>query len=379
MVPGERLMGTVTECGLCGSQSLHTLLDMGIQPLAERFDDDTVYPLLLLECQECSLVQLGYQVAQHILFPPGHPYATGNTTVLAQHYARLAGELGAWLRFGDVAVDIGANDGTLLNGYGDHVRTVAVEPTNQAAKCREGGHRTWQAYFTPAVAADILSVTGPAKAVTACNVLAHVPDPHEAVAGIADLLDDEGVFVSENHDVHQVRTGQWDTVYHEHLRFWSPATFAELLGCHGLEVSEIRPVPTHGGSFRTYARKRVSRLGEAPETARKLRELLDKVTLDGSFVYGVGATTRAVPLICYSGIHEYLSAIVEVTGSEKIGHRLPGTEIAVIDEKCLIENQPAYALLLAWHLADFLIPKLKAAGYKGKFILPLPVPEVTGG
>ena len=280
-----------------------------------------------------------------------------------------------------MAVDIGANDGTLLNGYGDHVRTVAVEPTNQAAKCREGGHRTWQAYFTRAVAADILSVTGPAKAVTACNVLAHVPDPHEAVAGIADLLDDEGVFVSENHDVHQVRTGQWDAVYHEHLRFWSPATFARLLACHGLEVSgdQAGAAPTAGRSARTRASasrgwtKPRSRGAGAARTARQGDPgRQHRVRGRGDNPGGAADLLRRDrPL--------YRLRVRGPWQRENRPSTCRARHIPVVDEKCLIEDQPAYALLLAWHLADFLIPKLKAAGYKGKFIMPLPRPEVIGG
>ena len=209
---------------------------------------------------------------------------------------------------GDVAVDIGANDGTLLNGYGDHARTVAVEPTNQAAKCREGGHRTWQAYFTRAVAADILSVTGPAKAVTACNVLAHVPDPHEAVAAIADLLDDEGVFVSENHDVSWVLAGQWDTVYHEHLRFWSPRVRPPA----GLPRPGSVGDPAGADAWRLAPRLR-AQAGLAPPWARVAAPALHVMLgrrPGRQHVYGVGATTRAAPLIHFAGIREYLSAIV---------------------------------------------------------------------
>lgn len=369
-------MGWLEKCQLCGSPFLRILLDMGSQPLAERFDEDRVYPLQLRECLECELVQLGYQVSPDELFPPKHPYATGNTMALRLHYQRLAGELSPRLAGGDVVVEIGANDGTLLREFPAITTRVAVEPTDQISKCDELVVRV-PAYFSRQVAERIVTLCGKAKLVVANNVLAHVPDVHDAIAGIAYLLADDGVLVSENHDVHSVRTGQFDTVYHEHLRYYSPATFARLLSAHGLEVTEVRPVDTHGGSFRTYARKRRETLHEAPEVAGRLLSLLEQLTADGSEVFGVGATTRAVPLIHYADIARFISVVVEVKGSEKIGRDMPGTEIPVIDERMLFADQPAYALILSWHIVDSIIPKLKRQGYKGRFIIPLPEPRIV--
>ena len=94
-------------------------------------------------------------------------------------------------------------------------------------------------------------------------------------------------------------------------------------------------------------------------------------------VYGIGATTRATPLIHYAGIQKLLECVCEVPGSEKAGHVMPGTQIPVVDEKRLIEDQPAYALMLSWHIAGDIMPKLRAAGYKGKFIIPLPSPGIA--
>lgn len=373
-------MGEIRACGICGGTELWPLLDMGMQPLAERMGPDAPrYPLRLLQCQECSLVQLSYIAPQAEVFPVDHPYATGNTKALREHFERLALEVAGPLEDGDLAVDIGANDGTLLKAMkGFRGRLVAVEPTGQAAKCREAGFRTWQAFFTCDVARDIVKVCGKAKAVTATNVLAHVPDPHDFMRGVRHLLADDGVFVTENHDVRMVTEGlQIDTVYHEHLRYYGVESVSRLLGMHGMEAVSCKPVLSHGGSIRTTARLRPSGLEIRAESARaRLHELVSVAAARG-VIYGIGAATRAAPLIHYAGIAEYLACVCEVTGSEKIGTTMPGTGVPVVDEEKLFADQPAFALLFPWHLSGRMIPRLRADGFRGQFIIPLPEPRIV--
>jgi hypothetical protein len=345
---------------------------MGSQPLAEN-DNGKRYPLKLVRCTACTLVQLSYIPLQEEMFPPDHLYATGNTNALAVHFARLAARLSSRLGFSDLVVDIGANDGTLLSGFLDSVRCVAVEPTNQAAKCRDKGFRTWQQFFTADTAEDIVSVCGKAKIVTAANVLAHVPDPHDFLEGVLLLLDDDGVFVTENHDWASIANGlQIDTVYHEHLRYYSVASLSHLLARHGLIVDDMEKISVHGGSFRTWAVREQGDLAmRAGMAGMRLHETVRRARMKGP-VYGIGATTRATPLVNYAGLAPYIDCVCEVSSSEKIGTCIPGTEILVADEKKLFEDQPPHALLLSWHIADDLIPKLREKGYKGNFIIPLP-------
>jgi hypothetical protein len=372
--------GPVTACGSCGSGNLAGLLDMGFQPLAE---DPCAgrYPLNLVRCQDCSLIQLSYIVNQRELFKPGHPYATGNSAALRTHYQDLARELTSPLYVDDLVVDIGANDGTLLHCYPPgrgNLRRVAVEPTDQVRKCSPDVH-CYQEFFTAATAARIDKAHGQAKVITACNVLAHVPDPHNFLRGVHGLLADDGLFVTENHDVESVLGGnQLDTIYHEHLRYYSVASLSALLDRHGLRVERVIPVPVHGGSFRTYARKKATgfpRRAKAAATA--LRALLYDITENRrEEVWGISASTRATPLVHYAGIAEMIAYIAELPESDKVGTSLPGTQIPVVAEQALIEDQPQYALLLNWHMAGVIVPKLRAMGYKGKFIVPLPEPRV---
>jgi len=374
-------MGEVKACGLCGGTDLAPILDMGAQPLAERYGTDERYPLALAECADCTLVQLTYAVDPVELFPPDHPYMSGTTAALREHFAALANRLATGLRGGDLVVDIGANDGTLLSCLDEEIRRVAVEPTGQAARCAARGLDVYREFFTRATAGRILAEHGPARTVTATNVLAHVPDPHDFAEGVAMLLAPDGVFVAENHDVANVLSGeQIDTVYHEHARYWSLATVSRLLAAHGLQVDEAQRIPTHGGSFRVWARKRPGGLQDrADAAARALHKALAGIVHNGHKVYGVGATTRAAPLIHYAGIAPFITCVVEQMGSAKIGQVMPGTAIPIVDEGALYRDRPGYALLLAWHLSGAIIDRLRRGGYTGRFIVPLPGPRVTDG
>lgn len=369
-------MAEVLRCGSCGERDLAPVLDMGMQPLAEH-DNGERYPLKLVKCTQCTLVQLSYIPDQHEMFPPDHPFATGNTTANRVNATRLAIRVAEILEdnHGGLVVDIGANDGTLL----DHVRQadgsaqlVAVEPTNQIKKCH-GKIRTWRQFFTSDTAKEIAETCGRAQVITACNVLAHVPDPHDFLTGVLTLLADDGVFITENHDWASVVNGlQIDTVYHEHLRYYSVSSLSRLLAFHGLLVSDMEKIPMHGGSFRTFAVREKENLAQRADTARSnLRRLMEIASEQGE-IYGIGATTRATPLINYTGIGSYIACVCEISSSEKIGTDIPGTGIPVVDEKKLIEDQPPYALLLSWHIAHDIMSSLREKGYKGKFIIPLP-------
>jgi hypothetical protein len=222
---------------------------------------------------------------------------------------------------------------------------------------------------------------GPAKVITACNVLAHVPDPHDFMIGVTALLADDGLFVTESHDFASITSGlQIDTIYHEHLRYYSVASLSHLLDLHGLDVVSSERIPTYGGSFQLRAVKRQGDLARrARDAAAELFHLVSGIAHEGGTVYGVSAATRAVPLLHYAALTPYIGRVVERPDSEKIGRMMPGTGIPIVDEVALMEDRPDYALLFAYHLADDIIPKLRKLGFKGKFIIPLPEPRITDG
>ena len=372
----------VTRCGSCGDDQLSPVLDLGAQPLAER-DNGERYPLLLLRCANCHLVQLSCIVDQREVFPDSHAYVTSNTRALREHFAGLARLVAVMAGPGDLVVEIASNDGCFLEALREAgarmafrtapLRLLGIEPTGQAEKCAAKGIPVERAFFTAALGRALREKHGPARVIVACNVLAHVPDLHDVLEGILALLDDDGTLILEVHDWASIANGlQYDACYHEHAFYFSVASLSYLLAQHGLLVREVEPIPTHGGSFRAFAVREQPHLSARAGKARDaLHDLMREAAAEGP-VYGIGATTRATPLIHYAGIAEYLTCVAEVPGSEKIGTRIPGTEILVVDEAKLIADQPPFALLLAHHLAESLVPALRAKGYRGRFILPLP-------
>jgi hypothetical protein len=380
------MSGSLDTCAGCGSTDLIELFDMGRQPLAEG-GSAYRYPLCLVTCLHCDLVQLNYMVDQDEVFRPAHPYATGNSRALREHYAHLATELARPLQAGDVIVDIGANDGTLLSMYPRGSKPglvkIAVEPTLQILK-PEGNvseFEIYQEFFTAALARRIREAHGPARVVTACNVLAHVPDVHDFLDGVTALLGGNGEFVTENHELASITDGlQIDTIYHEHLRYYTVGTLGHLLEQHGLHVISAQQTAMHGGSFRLRARKYQSHFQQrARVAATALRGMLWQLNSRRQLIYGIGAATRATPLIHYAGIAEFIACVCEVPGSDKIGQFIPGTQIPVVSESRLFDDSPPYALIFAWHLADDIMAKLRGAGYPGKFIIPLPEPRIVDG
>jgi hypothetical protein len=261
------------------------------------------------------------------------------------------------------------------------------------------------AFFDANAAAHVVRECGTARVVTATNVFAHIEGVHDVVEGVTTMLDDEGVFISESHYLMSlIETTQYDTIYHEHLRYYSLESLRYLLEMHGLEVTHARRIPTHGGSIRVYAARRGARPVQASVDAMladeksagslddrlnafrhqvalskvKLHSLLAGLIEKGARIFGVGAPSRASTLINYVALdRELLECVVEVKGSYKVGKYMPGTLVPVVDEQQLFDDQPDYAMLLSWHIADELMPKLAARGYRGKFIVPLPEPRVV--
>jgi hypothetical protein len=368
------------QCGLCGSRNLETVLSLGASPptcvmvpVGSRQATECHHPLELLRCHDCTLVQLSVVVDPDVMFPPDYPYSSGNSRALHDDFADLAQQAAEWLEPDDLVVDVGANDGTLLSKF--DCRTVGIEPTGQADRIMGPAYK---APFTEKLARRIRDAHGPAKVITACNVLAHVADIGDVMRGIGVLLAEDGVLIAENHDLASMVDGeQWDVIYHEHLRFYDPHSFSEVLVRYGLASREWTPIPTHGGSFRMIAK--AGRRTEVPpqrdydfealaDTAKRARRELRRV----SGAWGIGATARATTIINYCGMDvEDIPCVCEVADSDKIGHFVPGSRIPIIDEARLFDEQPERVVLFAWHLPDLAF-KLRERGYHGEIIVPLP-------
>ena len=404
----------VTHCQVCDSTDLERIVFLGFLPPVNQMrtqgttpHEQPAYPALLLRCRKCELVQLGLVVDPAILFPPEYPYSSGTTKILRENFAELYVDSQNVKKLAptDLVVDVGSNDGTLLSNFTAH-RVMGIEPSDMGKLAVSRGIPTHIAYFGPAAAAAVRGEHGPAAIVTATNVFAHIENVHEIVSSIVSMLDDRGVFISESHYLLDlIETLQYDTIYHEHLRYYSLHALKYLLEMHGLEIVRVKRIPTHGGSIRVYAAKPGvfpvdASVGETLGVEKRfgllttdvfeafkqrvtrskldIMALLRQLKSEGKRVVGIGAPSRASTLVNYLAIDDgILDAVLEVPGSYKVGKYMPGTLIPVVEESVLFSSQPDYAMLLSWHIADELIPKLKAKGYKGGFIVPLPTARIV--
>jgi hypothetical protein len=399
---------------VCANGSLDPILFLGylppvnrMNPIGEKPREQSSYPANLLYCPHCHLVQLGLIVDPQILFPSEYPYTSSTTKILRENFAELYLDCKTVIDMdaNDLVIDIGSNDGNLLSNFKDHHRVLGITPEKIGEIAIERGVPTIIDYFTPKVVETVLARHGQAKIVTATNVFAHIENVNSVVEWIIKLMAPKGLFISESHYLLSlIDTLQYDTIYHEHLRYYSLHSLKFLLESHGLEIVHAKPIPTHGGSIRVYAARRgdfqvrasVNRLlevekpvvlGKEALLAFKDRVVLSKLELQALLlgikqkrqrIYGISAPSRGSTLVNYVGLDDgILDCVLEIKGSQKIGKYLPGTLIPVVDETRLYVDQPEYALLLSWHIADELIPKLRQKGFQGGFIVPLPEPRVV--
>jgi SAM-dependent methyltransferase len=365
------------------------------------------YTLNLYMCMNCLLVQIGERLKKETVFPNSYPYLSGMTKSLIDNFKNQAQQCIKKLHLdnSDLVLDVGSNDGSLLKQYAESTKILGIEPTQAADVANSNNILTLKQYFDQDTVIKIIREFGKAKLVTACNVFAHIDDMNELIKNIKAILKPEGVFVSESHYLLELlKTKQFDTIYHEHLRYYSFHFLQKYLESHGFNVFHVEEISSHGGSIRVWAE-----LGTAlpvdPSVANqiqkelqyklndistlqsfaseiinwrfKFRELMASLSISGAKIAGIGAPSRASTLINYCGITvQDLIAVAELKGSSKIGTFMPGTAIPVLEEIEVMELEPTHLLLLSWHLKDNIIKSLRASGFKGCFIVPLPEPMV---
>lgn len=404
-------VGSIDRCQICASVDLQHVLDLGFSApcdslLTERQlrEPEVTYPLNMWRCRSCGLVQIDHVVDPRRLFHPDYPYRSGITETLRRNLhgtsARVADKIG--VPAGSFVVDIGSNDGTVLQGFKNvGMNVLGVEPTHIADIAVANGIPTVNRFFDLTVAEEIRSAHGPAAIVTAANVFAHVNQLSQLLTGVHTLLGDRGVFVTESHYMVDIlETLQYDSIYHEHLKFYLLKPLQRLFADHGFTVEDAERIPNYGGSIRVYARKGSNgpvsssvrellavedKLGcyedetyvrfreRAERSRRALRSLIVKLNDEGKRVVGIGCPGRAVTLLSYCGItSDLLPYIAEQSTSLKLGLYTPGTHIPVVDEARMFDEQPDYGLILTWHYAGPIIKQLRARGLRSRVIVPLP-------
>jgi C-methyltransferase-like protein/putative zinc binding protein/methyltransferase family protein len=405
-------VGTVSRCQITGSENLFEIIDLGHQApcnallTSEMLDrPEATYPLRLFHCPESGLAQLDFVVDASVIFYPNYPYRSGISEPLREYQRAFADRIVE--RFGisrgDLCVDVGSNDGTLLTGFKRHgVRALGVEPTNIARIARdENGVETVQRFFAEAVARDIVTECGQARVVTMTNVFAHVASLGDVMHGLARLLHPQGVFITESHYLLDVLEGnQFDGIYHEHIRTYSLKSLVTLFACYGMEVFDVQRADRYGGNIRAYVGwKGVHPVGagvgkllahedevglHTPAAWSGFRdrvgagrdrfmEFAYRAKRQGRRLVGNSCPGRGSTLLNYYGVDTHLMPyIAELPTSLKLGMYVPGKHIPVVSNERLFDEQPDYVVLLAWHYADFMVRTLRKAGLRSAFIVPLP-------
>jgi len=411
-VPSHNLApGHQTRCQICNAERLELVIDLGHHPpcdsllTLEQLDGaEKVYPLRFMRCPECGLAQIDYVVPPEELFFPEYPYRSGITGTLAGYLQSIAPALIADYGLGkdSFVVDLGSNDGTLLQGFKTRgMRVLGVEPTNVAGIAIENGIPTVQEFFSLELAQRLKAQYGPAQVVTAANMFAHVARLGDLIRGVEELLVEGGIFLSESHYLLDLLEGtQYDSIYHEHLKYYSLQSILTLFSHYDFTVVDAERIPNYGGSIRAYAMKGKGRpvterleglVADEDQTgldggevfaafAEKVRRsklelqhLLVDINRRGEDVVGIGCPGRASTLLNYCNVDAVLMPyIAEQSNSLKLGLYLPGKHIPVEDEQRMMREQPEYAVLLSWHYGRPIVDKLRKMGLASKIIVPLP-------
>ena len=403
----KKISKIIDKCQFSNKKDLIRVLSLGFLPGVNQMQKvgsyknfEYFFPTNLVFSPSSKLFQIDNIVDKKILFPKSYPYTSSTTKILRENFKDLYFETNSLVNLEkkDLVVDIGSNDGNLLKRFKD-CKILGVTPEKVGYKAIKEGVPTIINYFDKKVVNKIIKTFGKAKVITATNVFAHIDKIDELIKNILKLMKPEGVFVSESHYfLSLVETLQYDTIYHEHLRYYTVTSLKNIFNKYGLKIIKVKNIKTHGGSIRVYATKnknfKVHK--SVKKTLKKekkyllkknlnlfksrvlkskidLLEIIKKIKSKNLNIYAVGAPSRATTLVNYVGINEdMVDYICEIKGSHKIGHYLPGTKIPIMPEEIIFKKKPQYLLLLSWHISKELIKNLKSKGYKGKFIIPLP-------
>ena len=405
------------QCRFCRAALRHSFVDLGMSPLCQTHiapeqlnQMEPFYPLHAYVCERCFLVQLDEYVAPGEIFSE-YAYFSSYADSWVEHARRYAEAMTR--RFGlhaqSQVIEIASNDGYLLQHFVHAgIPVLGVEPAaNVASVAREKGIPTTVCFFGRDTARRIAAETGPADLLLGNNVLAHVPDLNDFVAGMKLLLKPQGVITMEfPHLYRLMERNQFDTIYHEHFSYFSFQTVEQVFAAHGLTLFDVEELDTHGGSLRIYARHKenaalavsaavgalrqreldegFTRLAtyfsfaeRVRETKRAILEFLIGAKRAGKAVAGYGAPGKGNTLLNYCGIRtDFLDYTVD-RSPYKQGKYTPGTRIPILPPETIGRTRPDYIFILPWNLRDEIAQQMAhVRAWGGKFVVPIPRVEV---
>ncbi len=411
-----RTMAEPRACRFCGSPVTHSFIDLGSMPLANSFvapdrlaQIDPVYPLHARVCGACFLVQVDAVVPAEEIFGD-YAYFSSYAASWVEHARCYAGMMTARfaLTSASKVVEVASNDGYLLRHFAAvGVPVLGVEPAaNVASAARELGVATEVAFFGMETAQRLKALGHGADVMVANNVLAHVPDINDFVAGFAVLLKPEGVWTIEfPHLLHLIQENQFDTIYHEHYSYLSLDTVEQILAAHQLRAFDVDVLKTHGGSLRVYV-CHVAADHETSEALMYLREseqdagmdrletyegfgiraekikqallgFLNDAKSQGKKVVAYGAAAKGNTLLNYCGVTADQIEFAVDSNPHKQGRYLPGSRLPIHAPDAIFTAKPDYVLILPWNLASEICGNMSGiSAWGGRFVLPIPMLRV---
>jgi len=404
-----------TRCRSCGGEDLSVFLSLGDMPLSDGLlapEDlqrpESRYPLDVAFCAGCALVQILETVPPERLFGADYPYFSSFTEALLRHSAaNVAARIDERRLDGNsLVVELASNDGYLLQYYRARgIPVLGIDPApGPVAAARARGVETLLAFFGRDLAMRLAAEGRRADVIHANNVLAHVADTNGFVAGIGTLLKEDGVAVIEVPYVKElIEHGEFDTIYHEHLCYFSVTALTRLFERHGLQLSRVEPLAIHGGSLRLFVGKReredrsvaeylslerragVDRLeyytGFSAKVARirsELGTLLNRLRREGARIAGYGAAAKGTILLNFAGLGGETLEFVADRNVHKQGRYIPGVRLPIVAPERILEAQPDYLLILPWNFKEEIMEQ--QAEYRrrgGRFIVPVPEPVIV--
>jgi SAM-dependent methyltransferase len=414
---GTHNLPSQLQCRSCGTVLRHSFVDLGMSPLCESFraesQRDTMepfYPLHVLVCEKCFLVQQSHEIAPEHIFSE-YAYFSSYSTSWVEHARRYCMMIQNRLSLNkdSLVVELASNDGYLLQHFLPfNIPVIGIEPAQNVGKVALAkGIETRTEFFGLDLAKRMVAAGERADLIVANNVLAHVPNVNDFVAGIAALLKPDGIVTFEfPHLLRLMEGNQFDTIYHEHFSYLSLLAVVALVDRHDLKVVDVEELPTHGGSLRVYCslrragwvaepsvsdlltRERAHGLNQLTSytlfpdqvrrTKRGLLSLLIEIKDQGKRICGYGAPGKGNTLLNYCGIGtDFLDFTVD-KNPYKHGLYTPGTHIPIRPVAALDECRPDYILILPWNLKDEIIPQMRhAADWGAKFIVPIPEAKIV--